>query len=482
MEVKIVKTGADSQNILLVPVFAKANKSTSRLAEIIDQGEFEANLGEIYSDVAAGQKLIYVGLGERAKLNPELSKTCGGKIWSSLGSIGDKSVGLILDKNLKPALALSLIEGLLLRNYMDLRYKTGEEAEKSKKKLLNSLTVIGETDASFKKELQELTKIVAAVHYARDLVMAPSADLRPEDLANEAAKLAHTYNNVTFEALTKKELQEQDLNLLLAVNRGSAYEPRLIVLQLNHDKKDKPVILVGKGVTFDSGGYNLKPSDGFLEVMHTDMAGAATVLATIKALAELGSKKKVIAIIPATENLVSGDAYKPADIIRSYSGKTVEIKNTDAEGRLILADALSYAIKNFDPRYVVDLATLTGACIVALGFRYAGLFSNNLDLQKQIKSASADSNEKVWALPLDDSFKDQMKSPVADLSNLGSAGRYAGASTGAAFLAHFVGETPWAHLDIAGPAFQSKETEAWNPPTYATGFGVKLLVNLIREY
>jgi leucyl aminopeptidase len=481
MEIKLSKKGAEEQNVLIVPVFAKTDKLTGRLAEIVEHGEFEANLGEIYSDVAAGQKLIWIGLGEKSKLNPELAKTAGGKAWAGLGTVSNKSVGLLLDKNLKSNLALSLIEGLLLRNYTDLRYKTGNEVEKSQKKLLTSLTIIGEADAAFKKSLQELSKIVDAVHYARDLVMTPSADQRPEDLAAEAAKLAHAYNNVTFEALTKKELQEQGLNLLLAVNRGSAYEPRLIVLQLNHDKKEQPIVLVGKGITFDSGGYNIKPSDSFLEVMHTDMAGAATVLATIKALAELGSKKKVIGIIPATENLVSGDAYKPADIIRSYGGHTVEIKNTDAEGRLILADALSYAIKNFEPKYVVDLATLTGACIVALGFRYAGLFSNDLNLQKQIKLASVNSGEKVWALPLDDTFKDQMKSPVADLANLGNAGRFAGASTGAAFLAHFVGETPWAHIDIAGPSFQSKETEAWNPPTYATGFGVGLLIDLITR-
>jgi len=481
MDIKAIKTGADSQNILIVPVFAKTDKLTGRLSEIVEHGEFEARLGETYSDIANGQKLVWVGLGEKNKLTPELAKMAGGKTWSSLGQIGDRSVGLVIDKAIKSSLALSLIEGLLLRNYADLRYKTGEESAKTHNRLLTSLNIIGEVDAAFKKELQELIKIVEATHYARDLVMTPSADQRPEDLANEAAKLAHTYNNVTFEALSKKELQEQGLNLLLAVNRGSAYEPRLIVLQLNHDKKDKPIVLVGKGITFDSGGYNIKPSDSFLEVMHTDMAGAATVLATIKALAELGCKKKVIGIIPATENLVSGDAYKPADIIRSYAGLTVEIKNTDAEGRLILADALSYAIKNFDPNYVVDLATLTGACIVALGFRYAGLFSNNSDLQKKIRTASIDSGEKVWALPLDDTFKDQMKSPVADLANLGNAGRFAGASTGAAFLAHFVGETPWAHIDIAGPSFQSKETESWNPPTYATGFGVELLVKLIQQ-
>lgn len=481
MEIKFSKQGAEEQNILIVPVFAKTDKLTGRLAELVDNGEFEANLGEICTDVSAGQKSVFVGLGEKGKLNPELAKTAGGKTWSGLGVIGDKSVGLVLDKNLRPNLALFLIEGLLLRNYVNLHYKTGEEAEKSQRKLLTSLNIIGGVDATFKKRLQEIIKIVDAVHYARNLVSAPSADLRPEDLANEAAKLSHTYNNITFEALTKKELQEQGLNLLLAVNRGSAYEPRLIILQINREKKEKPIVLIGKGITFDSGGYNIKPSDSFLEVMHTDMAGAATVLATIKALAELGSKKKVIAVIPATENLISGDAYKPADIIRSYSGKTVEIKNTDAEGRLILADALSYAIKNFEPSYVVDLATLTGACIIALGFRYAGLLGNDLELQKNIKSASVNSGEKIWALPLDDSFKDQMKSPIADLANLSSAGRFGGASTAAAFLAHFVGETPWAHLDIAGPAFQSKETEAWNPPTYATGFGVSLLVDLIQK-
>ena len=488
IKINFGKKGAEGQDILIVPVFQGTGKlsgltpvANERLTDLAKSEEFTGSSGETYSERSGSQKLVWVGLGEKAKFNPELAKTAGGKAWNALGIVAGRSVGLLLDNTLKPALALRLIEGLLLRNYIDLRYKTGEEAEKSAKKLFTSLNIIGETDAAFKKAMGELVKIVAAVNYTRDLVSTPAADLKPEDLAKAAADIAQTYGNVTFECLTKKELQEQGLDLLLAVNRGSADEPRLIVLQLNHDRRGKPIVIVGKGITFDSGGYNLKPSDSFLEVMHTDMAGAATVLGAIKALAELGVKKKVVGIIPATENLVSGDAYKPADIIRSYGGIMVEIKNTDAEGRLILADALSYAIKNFQPEYIVDLATLTGACIIALGFRYAGLFSNNLDLQKKIKGASVNSGEKVWALPLDDSFKEQMKSTMADLANLSSTGRFGGASTGAAFLAHFVDDTPWAHLDIAGPAFQSKETEAWNPPTYATGYGVGLLVNLIRE-
>jgi leucyl aminopeptidase len=252
-------------------------------------------------------------------------------------------------------------------------------------------------------------------------------------------------------------------------------------MTLNAAVPGQPIVLIGKGVTFDSGGYNIKPT-GHIETMHTDMAGAAAVLGTMQSLAILGEKKKVIAIIPSTENLISGDAYKPSDILTSMSGKTVEIGNTDAEGRLILADAVTYAKKYFDPKVIFDLATLTGACMVALGERYAGILSNEPRLIKNLEQASQDSGDKVWHLPLDTTFMDKMKSRIADLSNTAHGSPGAGASTGAAFIGHFAEKTPWAHIDIAGPSHQQKDIEAWNPSTGATGFGVALMTTLVQKY
>ncbi|OGB74546.1 hypothetical protein A2V68_03000 [candidate division Kazan bacterium RBG_13_50_9] len=488
VKINFSKKGDADQDVLIVPVLTGTEKLpglpdniTNQLKSLLSAEDFQAKAGGTAAQRVAGQKIVFVGLGDREKLTPEQAKTTGAKVWSDLGNVSEKSVGL-WGESVKPSILLKLTEGLLLRNYLDSRYKTGEELANAKKKLFSTLTVIADTDAALRREIDELTKITEAVHYVRDLVSAPPIDLKPEDLANEAAKLAQTYQNITCRVLNKKEIEAEGLGLLAAVNRGSAHEPRLIILEINANKKEKPIILVGKGLTFDSGGYNLKPSGG-IEMMHIDMAGGATVLGTIKALAMLGSKKKVIGIVPATENLVSGEAYKPSDIIKSYSGKTVEIRNTDAEGRLILADALSYAEKNFSPALMIDLATLTGACRVALGERYAGVFSRHPEITKRLEQASKISGDKIWYLPLDELHSEQLKSKVADIANISEPSRLMGASSGAAFLSFFVKEeTPWAHLDIAGPAHQSVEIEAWNPPSGATGYGVALLIDLITNW
>jgi len=488
IDIKFLKTGAGEQQILIIPVFQGVERLSELPAVVSDRlkthlahEDFQEKMGESVSDFIDGQKVVFVGLGEKGKLTPEQAKIAGAKALAALGNPAEKLVGLFIEKTLRPPVALKIIEGLLLKNYLDSRYKTGEELDKAKKKLIDNLTVIGQFDAAFKKEVAELSKIVEAIHYTRDLVSAPPVDMKPEDLANEAIKLAQTYPNVTCQVLSKKGIEAEGMGLLAAVNRGSAHEPRFIIIQLHAEKKEKPIILIGKGLTFDSGGYNLKTGGG-IETMHTDMAGGATVLGTLKALAALDVKKKVIGIIPATENLISGEAYKPSDIIKSYSGKTVEIRNTDAEGRLILADALSYAEKNFNPALMIDLATLTGACRVALGERYAGVFSKHPEVTKKLEQASRLSGEKIWYLPLDELHSEQLKSKVADIANISEPSRLMGASSGAAFLSYFVNEaTPWAHLDIAGPSLQSAELEAWNPPSGATGYGVGLLVTLIKN-
>lgn len=485
------KTGLGEAEVLIVPV-AKDGKASSLLpTEVADkikfrqaQADFSADRDEIVTDFATVNgkvtKLVLVGLGDKTKLTDDQLRAIGAKTYLALGDTKNKSVGYIYDEKVIGANPqLLLLEGFMLRNYPDTGYKTGDDAKKIRTKLLSELTLIGNVLTDVKQELNRLNVVIDAVNLARDLTIAPANHLRPEDLANTARAIVKENSNLEIKVLHKADLEKEGMNLLLAVNRGSIHEPRLIVMTLNPTKKEHPVVLVGKGITFDSGGYNLKSSAGMMG-MHTDMAGGAAVIGTMQALSQLGCKEKVIGIVPATENLVSGDAYKPADIINAHNGLNVEIGDTDAEGRLVLADGLSYA-KRFSPKLMLDLATLTGACMVALGERYAGVFSEDKTLVKQLQKSADISGDKIWPMPLDQSFKDVMKGKLGDVNSIGTLDRMAGASTGAAFLSYFVNGTPWAHIDIAGPSHQAKELEAWNPPHGATGYGVRLLVELITE-
>lgn len=496
----MVKIGFSEKNIaqldiLIVPVLLSGKSSgklpveiAKKLSQRISDKEFTGKSGETVSEFLDGinlpLKVLFVGLGELNKLTPEKAKVAGAQTKEALPNPKNKIIGLITDKKiLSDELFAKFVEGLLLKNYVDNRYKTGENKTELDNQIFNRLVIVGDVKPSLKTVLIRLNKLIEAIFLTRDLVSTPSADMKPHDLADVAEKLAKQYKNLQVKILNRVAIEKAGLKLLSAVNRGSHHEARLIIMKLNPDRREKPIILIGKGITFDSGGYNLKPSTG-METMHTDMAGAAAVIGAIKALAELNCKKPVIGIIPATENLVSGNSYKPADIIKSYNGLTVEIANTDAEGRLILADAIAYSAQ-FKPQAIIDLATLTGACIVALGERYAGLFSDDEKLVEKIKTASAVSGDKVWQLPLDEGFKESVKSKVADIANLAKKlDRLAGASTGAAFLSYFVPDkTPWAHLDIAGPSYQTHELEPWNPAASpATGFGVALLVEIIQNY
>lgn len=269
------------------------------------------------------------------------------------------------------------------------------------------------------------------------------------------------------------------MGLLLAVNRGSKIPPQLVVLKYNGNPKSKKYFaVVGKGITFDSGGMNLKPS-GHMETMRMDMSGAAAALYTIKTVADLQLKKNVYAVIPLTENLISNSAYRPGDVFKSYSGKTVEIGNTDAEGRLILADALSFTEDKLNPDYIIDMATLTGACLIALGETVAALLSTDEKLAEMIKNASDKTGDKIWQLPLYDEFAENMKSDIADIKNI-SSDRNAGTIMGAIFLKNFIKDTKWAHIDIAGTAWYSKP-RGYRPKN-ATGYGVRLVTEVIKNW
>jgi leucyl aminopeptidase len=319
--------------------------------------------------------------------------------------------------------------------------------------------------------------IAESVCFARDLANEPGVSLPPRTLAERARTLAQEFA-LECQVLTEKELEAEGMAGILGVARGSEEPPRLIVLQHRPQKKaESPTVLVGKGVTFDSGGISIKPREG-MEAMKYDMSGAAAVLGAMRAVALLKLPLHVVGLVPAVENLPSGKALKPGDILRYSNGKTVEVTNTDAEGRLILADALLYA-ERFKPRAVIDLATLTGACVVALGKEAAGLFCNDSELLEKLQRASQRSGERLWELPLYEEYKRLLKSEVADIGNSvlarGSTPQ-AGASAGAVFLKEFV-TYPWAHLDIAGTA-NDMETRVYCPKG-ATGFGVRLLMEFL---
>ena len=364
------------------------------------------------------------------------------------------------------------LHGLKLKSYEFNIYKT----KKEKKIIL--INVIGKkNNLTIKNELK-FKALEEGTNFARDLVSEPPNVLNPKEYVNRLLKLRKLGIKVTV--YNESQLKKLGMYSLLGVGRGSINESFLVSLEWNGNKKDKkaPLSFVGKGVCFDTGGISLKPAK-FMEEMKYDMAGSAVVVGLIKNLAIRKSKVNAVGVVGLVENMPGGNAQRPGDIVKSYSGKTIEVLNTDAEGRLVLADALSFTEKKFKPKCIIDLATLTGAIIMALGEEYAGLFSNNNDLSSKIEKAGEKVGEKVWRLPLHKNYDKLMNSPVADIQNINYAGG-AGSITAAQFLQRFIlNKTPWAHLDIAGMAF-SKKAANLNPGG-ATGFGVRLLNKFIEE-
>lgn len=381
-------------------------------------------------------------------------------------------------------IAALLAEGVVYGAYRFERLKSGKLDKKKKgadekPKAIAELVLAGcgELCDSIEKGAADGMIVGTCQNMARDLVNLPGNHLSAEDLAH-AAREAGQRGGFEVTVFDRAKITELAMGGLLAVNKGSEQPPTFSILDYRPEgKAKKTVALVGKGVTFDSGGISLKPSEGMGE-MKSDMSGAAAVIAAVEAASRLGLPLRIIGLIPATDNMPSGSAQKPGDVITTMSGITVEVGNTDAEGRLILADALTYARKEYDPDVIIDLATLTGACIVALGHSVAGLFSNDDDLAESIFKAGQSSGEKVWRMPLWDEYDEMIKSDVADVHNTG--GRGAGSVTAAKFLEKFIdGHKHWAHVDIAGPAFPAKG--AGKTPG-ATGFGVRLLLDLLQGW
>ena len=426
---------------------------------------------------AATDRIMLVGTGEKPE--PQDWLNIGGAIVGRLKSIRSASVhldvaGLTVDGEAAANLAL----GMMLRNYSFDTYKTRKKDDENGKENDTdlSVTIVTADAATAKKAFARAEAAGEGVLLARDLVNEPANVLGPVEFAKKAGELERL--GVEIEVLTEKEMKKLGMGAFLGVSQGSSRPPRLVIMRWNGaGKDDKPVAFIGKGVVFDTGGISIKPSAG-MEDMKGDMGGAAAVTGLMHALAARKAKANVVGMIGLVENMPDANAQRPGDIVTSMSGQTIEVINTDAEGRLILCDMLWYCNDRFKPDFMVNLATLTGAILVALGHHHAGLFSNDDTLAEHLSEAGEATREKVWRMPLGKDYDKMIDSRFADMKNTG--GRFAGSITAAQFLQRFVKDTPWAHLDVAGTAMGSPQTEINR--SWGSGYGVRLLDELVRAH
>jgi len=477
------KMKKDEHVILFIDDKTKSDNlliSGLRGAEFIkdaDLSSFKASASEIlYFKMKERPGVILCGLGDVTKPDEEGVRNCSAAAVRFCMSKKISSVTVIepvIEGFKQENVLQSIAEGALLANYMFDKYRSDKEKEVP----LAKIDFYTEVKSAV-SILRDAEVIARNTWLCRDLVNDITDEVNPVTFAQLAEKIAKE-SGLICKIFDKKEISKKKMGLLLAVNRGSVVEPRVVVLEYKGDPGSKKLFgLIGKGITFDSGGMNLKPS-GSMETMRCDMAGAATALCSMKTIAELKLKRNITAVIPLTENMLSSNAYRPGDIYRAYNGKTVEIGNTDAEGRLILADALSYMEKEIKPDAITDLATLTGACVVTFGETVAAYLSTDDELASAVESASARTGEKLWRLPYFNDYEDRMKSDVADLNNM-AAEKNAGTISGAVFLKNFVEKTPWVHIDIAGTAWYSK-VRGYRPKN-ATGYGLRLVVDLVKNW
>jgi leucyl aminopeptidase len=447
------------------------------IARAFEVAEFKGAKGKTCSILAPGATLtrvLAVGLGKPAEVTQKILEEAGGTIVANLSR---ETAVAVANGSLTAQQAAEVALGAVLRSYRFDRYRTKEKPEDKPK--LAKLTVLTAEIPKAKAAWEPLEATANGVFLTRDLVSEPPNVLDPAEMAERCRKLSEI--GLKVEIFGPKEMGKLGFGALLGVSQGSVKEPRMVVMHWNgagsgRKGKEKPLVFVGKGVTFDTGGISIKPAGG-MEDMKWDMAGAGTVIGLMAALAGRKAKVDAIGLVGLVENMPSGSAQRPGDVVTSYSGQTIEVINTDAEGRLVLADVLWYAQQKYDPKFMVDLATLTGAIIIGLGHEYAGLFSNDDTLVQKLAAAGQSTGERVWRMPLDEAYDKQIRSEIADMKNVG--GRPGGSITAAQFIQRFVNGKPWAHLDIAGMAWSSKDTAV--TPKGATAFGVRLLDRLVAD-
>lgn len=501
MDIKFTKTIQENADTLILPVYEEG-KTPKIGAALLDAAtlkyietraaqskSFKAKHGNTLSlnlpEGAEAGRAILLGLGKAEDLSAVKAQDAGGKLYAALKGSDAGALNILIEAEHKThtqaesALAANLAYGLTLRSYAFDLYKSKKKDDESAGAAFDATFVL-ETYEAAHDAYTPLSYVAEGVFAARNFVNEPPNTLYPESYAN-AIKDQLKPLGVSVEILDEKKLTKLGMGAIMAVGKGSERQPRMVVMKWNGGAKTKaPLMLVGKGVTFDTGGISIKPAAS-MDEMKMDMGGSAAVVGTMKAIALRKAKANIIAIVGLAENMPSHNAFRPGDIITSYSGKTIEVLNTDAEGRLVLADCLTYGQEIAKPAAIIDLATLTGAIMVALGQEYCGGFVNNDALWDKLNSASTRTGEKLWRMPLDEVYKKDMEGNFGDLQNLGKSGRLGGACTAAGFLEHFINEgTAWAHLDIAGTAYIKSDKPT--VPKFGTGFGVRLLNDLIAEH
>jgi len=477
----ILQKNPEPADLLILPLFREENpqdlaaKKMKLALPKLAAADFKNDLGAtqlIYTDSG---RVLLLGLGSRKQFKPESLRVAIHSLINAAHKLGVISANLFLPNFSSIPQYLELTGfAAIFSSYQFNRYQTDKKPIQ-----LDQLSIIAPTNKTNQQSLQNGVAIGLSANTARDLANHPGNVATPTHLAKHAVEIAKKYN-LTYKILGPKEITKEGMGLLMGVSQGSDEEPRFIILEYRPKaaaKKD-PIVLIGKGLTFDSGGISIKPADK-MEEMKFDMCGGATVLGILEAVARLKLPVHIVGLIPSSENLVSGSAIKPGDVLVAHDQTSVEIINTDAEGRLVLADAISFAQKYYKPRLIIDFATLTGAVLVALGDQYTGYFANTRAFDQKFQQASSQTAEQFWPLPLAAEYRDQLKSTIADIKNIGEKGS-AGATTAALFLQHFIkNNTPWIHLDIAGTAWTTR------PKAYAsvgaTAWGVYLSVQLLRN-
>lgn len=449
---------------------------------VLSSGDFKASAGEVLLHHAKGTyepRILFLGLGEAESVTVESLRRGFGGVMKMAMRFKVKTMNVMVPQLLtlsSEEVLRGVSEGLFLSHYIfdQLKKDTIKENPSIRIEKISFVTPL----KNALPYLEEIYAICESVHFTRDLVNGNADDVTPQHLALKAQAMAKGNKKIKTQIFDKKRLQKEGFGLILAVSRSSQHDPVMIIAEYQGNPKSKDrTVIIGKGITFDTGGLNLKGT-GSMECMKCDMGGAAVALGVLSAVSKIDLKQNVTIIIPTTENGIGPTSYKPGDVYTSYSGKTVEIGNTDAEGRLVLADAISYAVQNLKPTRIIDIATLTGAIEIALGNELSGLFSNNDALSDSLVRAGSGTFERVWKMPIFDEYKEQLRSEIADIRNHG--GRPGGAITAAIFLKEFVqGNIPWAHLDIAGTAYLN-EARRYHPK-FGSGIGVRLLVEFLKN-
>lgn len=452
------------------------------ITKFLDKSEsFKGKIGnlKILSVTLSGNitNIVLVGVGKVSDLDEQKLENIGGHIGNALKSLSVEHATIesfsFGDADKSAALFAS---GVILSNYNFYKYYTNKKSEELPK--LKSVTLSVHSKENSEKIFEYFKAVAEGIYLARDYVSEPPNVLYPESYANSVYQNL-TKHGVEVEILCENEMKTLGMNALLGVGQGSMKESKLVIMKYNGlDDESRPIAFVGKGVTFDTGGISLKPSANMHDMKY-DMAGSASVVGLMKSLAARQAKVNVVAVIGLVENMPGANAQRPGDVVKSLSGQTIEILNTDAEGRLVLADALWYTQREFNPEFMIDLATLTGAILVTFGNAYCGLFSNNDQLSEKLEKAGKSTGEKLWRLPIGEEFASMIKSDIADVANIGSPPGYAGSITAAQFLEMFVNNVPWAHLDIAGSAWEKKGKPTC--PKGAVGYGVKLLDKFVKD-